>query len=197
MWACWRGLFSRWKAKSCIQDSASSHHGCTLTPAPHLCACCLSGRLHAVQTTRVPTESLHLSSPRENHESDRQTSVAAAVKTGRQRLAMGSNVSGISTLHRGHQQGFHRLRNSHKGQEPPLTTRLATTCTIWRLLFNEEGAGNGCHTSAGRVSKCMRRTELGCGEVSGGAEEQLPAQAAGGGPAAFSEAGAVWNARGI
>lgn len=31
---------------------------------------------------------------------------------------MGNNVSGISTLHRGQQQGFHRLRNSQKGELP-------------------------------------------------------------------------------
>lgn len=30
--------------------------------------------------------------------------------------AMGNNVSGISALHRSQQQGFHRLRNSQKGQ---------------------------------------------------------------------------------
>ncbi|MEQ2169608.1 hypothetical protein GOODEAATRI_027011 [Goodea atripinnis] len=30
--------------------------------------------------------------------------------------AMGNNVSGISALQRSQQQGFHRLRNSQKGQ---------------------------------------------------------------------------------
>lgn len=53
--------------------------------------------------------------PVSNQQSDKLTIIHRGFDGGLL-LVMGNNVSGISTLQRGQQQGFHRLRNSQKGQ---------------------------------------------------------------------------------
>lgn len=118
VWARWRGLFSRWwQAKSSIQDSdhlllltiiiiiltaaPPVHTPVLLPPLPLWSPVMTGGR-------RLNNKKSLLCSTSCQHQSNRPRWIPV----------MGNNVSGISTLHRGQQQGFHRLRNSQKGELP-------------------------------------------------------------------------------
>lgn len=90
---------------------------------------------------------------------------------GFQRFAMGSNVSGISTLQRGNQQGFHRLRSSPKGQEPRVDGEALAQ--VYQCV------------SCRQNCLVLKRSALLLwamlpSAVRGSAEEQLPTLAAGG-----------------
>lgn len=96
---------------------------------------------------------------------------ASHPRGGFQRFAMGSNVSGIKTLQRGNQQGFHRLRSSPKGQEPCVDGKaLAQVCRCVSCRHN----GPVLERSALPLWAMLPSA------VRGSAEEQLPTLTAGG-----------------
>lgn len=142
VWALWRGLFARQiplmksqKLHPGLSSVSVSAHTCVLPAASsavvvwwwvedfiktttHTHSCLrLKRRVRITlrRRRRRRGRKVYQWGTDSSHQSDKQTSVKAAVNTG-QHLAMGNNVSGLSMLQRGQQQGFHRLRNSHKGQ---------------------------------------------------------------------------------
>lgn len=102
---------------------------------------------------------------------------ASHSRGGFQRFAMGSNVSGISTLQRGNQQGFHRLRSSPKGQEPRVDGEALAQ--VYQCVSCRQNRPVLEHDWAPRGSGLLLRAML-PSAVRGSAEEQLPTLAAGG-----------------
>lgn len=96
---------------------------------------------------------------------------------GFQRFAMGSSVSGISTLQRGNQQGFHRLRSSPKGQEPRVDGEALAQ--VYQCVSCRQNGPVLENDWAPRGSSLLLWAML-PSAVRGSAEEQLPTLAAGG-----------------
>lgn len=127
VWACRRGLFSAWW-KSLKAASRTRHHPSWLHSDSVLTPVCLHTAPVASDVIQTNKATDWLPAAEEKSPSLHLWDGRSELRRRRgQHLAMGSNVSGISTLHRGHPPGFHRLRNSHKGQEPTFTSRLTAT----------------------------------------------------------------------